>query len=45
MDEDTQDYINFYKCDYVFNEKKFCLEYAKFLLNKLLNEFKKDGVK
>lgn len=45
MDEDTQDYINFYKCDYTFDEKKFLINYAKFLLNRLLDKFKKDSVK
>jgi hypothetical protein len=51
-DEDTYDYINFYplkNSDYVFNEHRFFLQYAKFLLNKLLMKFRKqsgkDGVK
>ena len=36
---------NYYKCDYVFNEQRFLINYAKFLLNKLLDKFKKDGEK
>lgn len=37
-------YNNYFEDIYIFNEKKFYIDYAKFLLNKLNNKFKKDVI-